>query len=66
VREHAERVPLASGKDHLGIHERGAALRQSAAIAQHGRDPAAAGLFLLHQRQGLFAGGHVVSNQRRG
>ena len=27
--------------------------------------PAAAGFFLLHQRQGLSAGGHVVGNQRR-
>ena len=66
VGEHAERVPLAAGEDHLRIDEGGAALGEFAAVAEHGCDAAAAGLFLLHQREGLPARRHVVRDQRRG
>ena len=64
--QHAERVPLAAGEDHFGVDERGAGLGELGAVAQHGRDPAAARLLVLHQRQGLPAGRHVVRDQRRG
>ena len=64
--QHAERVPLAAGEDHLRIDKGGPGLGEFAAVAQHGRGPAAAGLFLLHQRQRLPARRHVVRDQRRG
>ena len=41
------------------------ALVSFVAVAQHGRGPAAARLFLLHQGQRLAAGRHVVGDQRR-
>ena len=63
--EHAKRVPLAAGEDHFRIDEGCAAFGESAAVAEHGCDPAAAGLFLLHQRKRLSARRHVAGDQSR-
>ena len=63
--QHAERVPLAAGKDRLGIDEGSAGLGQLRAMAQHGRRAAAA-LLLLHDRKRLPARRHVMRHERRG
>ncbi len=64
--QHAERVPLAAGEDHLGVDEGGAGLGQLRAVDEHARDAAAARLFLLHQRQRLLARRHVVRDEGGG
>ncbi len=63
--QHAERVPLAAGEDRLGIDKGGPGLGQFRAMAQHGRRPAAARLFLPHQSKRLPARRHVVRHERR-
>jgi len=63
--QHAEGVPLAAGKDRLRIDKSSPSLGQPAAIAEHGRRPAAARLLLLHQRKRLAAGRRVVRHQGR-
>ena len=64
--QHAERVPLAAGKDRLGVDKGRTRLGQLGAIAQHGRGPAAARLLLAHHRQRLLARGHVVRHEGGG
>ena len=64
--QHAEGVPLAAGKNHLGIDESGSGFRKPCAVAQHRSGPAAARLFFLHQRQRLTAGRHVAADKCRG
>ena len=64
--QHAERVPLAAGEDHLGVDEGGAGLGEPGAVAQHRGDPRAALFLVLHQGERLPAGRHVVRDQRGG
>ena len=66
VGQHAEGVPLAAGKDRLGIDKGGPGLAELGAAAQHRRRTAAAGFLFLHQRQCLPARRHPVRHQRRG
>ena len=66
VGQHAEGVPFAAGENRLRVDKGGTRLGQLGAVAQHRRGPAAARFFLQHQRQGLFARGHVVGDQCRG
>ncbi len=63
--QHAKGVPLAAGKDRLGIDKGGAGLAELGAVAQHRRRPAAAGFLFLHQGQCLVGCRHPVRHQGR-
>jgi hypothetical protein len=55
VGEHAEGVPLAAGKRHLRVGERGAALRHPRAVHHDGGARVHAGLFFDDELHGLGA-----------